>query len=311
MDEFLFEYKYRPSTVEECILPPRIKETFQTFVDKKIIPNMMLVGPPGAGKTTIALAMCKQLDVDYLFVNSSDERGIDTLRTKIMNFASTISLSGGPKVVILDEADGITPQAQDAMRGAIQAFSTNCTFILTANFKSKLIDALHSRTTVIDFTLKAAEKPKMASQLYKRLEYILTQESITYDKAVLAKLVEKHFPDFRRVINELQRLGSSGSITAGSLADLDSLKNLNDLVKALKAKDFPKMRKWMGQNTDVDPNTIFRNIYTGMSEFLKPESVPQAVIILAKYQYQSAFVADQEINAVACFTEIMVECEFK
>jgi DNA polymerase III delta prime subunit len=311
MEEFLFTERYRPKTVEDCILPDRIKSVFQSCVEKKTIPNMMLVGPAGTGKTTIAKAMCNEVACDYLFINSSDERGIDTLRTKITNYASSISLTGGSKVIILDEADGITPQAQDALRGAIEAFSTNCTFILTANFKSKLINALHSRTSVVDFTLKSSEKPKMAQQLYKRLEFILTTEGITYDKTVLAKLVEKHFPDFRRVINELQRFASRGNIDAGVLADVDSLRSLNELVKSLKEKDFTKMRKWVVQNSDVDINSIYRSIYNGLVGFLKPESVPQAVVTIAKYQYQSAFVADQEICLVACLTELMCDCEVK
>ena len=309
MEEFIWSEKYRPKTVEECILPPRIKSVFQACVDKKTIPNMMLIGSAGVGKTTAAIAMCEEIGCDYLFIDSSEERGIDVLRTKITGFASTISLMGGSKVIILDEADGITPTAQDALRGTIQAFSTNCSFIFTANRKSKLIDALHSRTSVIDFTLKAPEKPKMAALLYKRLEQILTKENVTYDKAVLAKLIEKHFPDFRRVLNELQRFGSRGNIDAGVLADVENVRNLNELIKALKDKNFGAMRKWVVQNSDIDVSNIFRNVYNGLVSFLKPESVPQAVIIIAKYQYQAAFVVDQEINLVACLTELMVETE--
>jgi DNA polymerase III delta prime subunit len=311
MSEYLLCEKYRPHSVEECILPDRIKSVFQEYVNTENIPNLMLTGPAGCGKTTIAKAMCEQLGLNHLFINSSEERGIDMLRTKIKGYASTISLTGGRKVIILDEADYLTPEAQAGLRGAIEEFSENCSFIFTCNFKARLIDALHSRCAVVDFGLKGDEKPKMASKMFKRLEQILTTEGITYDKAVIVKLVERYFPDYRRLLNELQRHSVSGSIDAGVVAQLDSVRSLGDLIKALKEKDFSAMRKWVVVNSDVDTSRIYRNIYDGLNEFLKPESIPPAVITLAKYQYQSAFVADQELNLVACLTELMVECEVK
>jgi DNA polymerase III delta prime subunit len=311
MSEYLLCEKYRPHSVEECILPDRIKSVFQEYVNTENIPNLMLTGPAGCGKTTIAKAMCEQLGLNHLFINSSEERGIDMLRTKIKGYASTVSLTGGRKVIILDEADYLTPEAQAGLRGAIEEFSENCSFIFTCNFKARLIDALHSRCAVVDFGLKGDEKPKMAAKMFKRLEQILTTEGITYDKAVIVKLVERYFPDYRRLLNELQRHSVSGSIDAGVVAQLDSVRSLGDLIKALKEKDFSAMRKWVVVNSDVDTSRIYRNIYDGLNEFLKPESIPPAVITLAKYQYQSAFVADQELNLVACLTELMVECECK
>lgn len=311
MSDYLLVEKYRPHTVEECILPDRIKSVFQEYVNTENIPNLMLTGPAGCGKTTIAKAMCEQLGLNHLFINSSEERGIDMLRTKIKGYASTISLTGGRKVIILDEADYLTPEAQAGLRGAIEEFSENCSFIFTCNFKARLIDALHSRCAVVDFSLKGDEKPKMASKMFKRLEQILTTEGITYDKAVLVKLVERYFPDYRRLLNELQRHSVSGNIDAGVVSQLDGIRSLSDLIKALKEKDFSAMRKWVVVNSDVDTSRIYRNIYDGLNDYLKPESIPPAVITLAKYQYQAAFVADQELNLVACLTEIMVECECK
>lgn len=311
MSDYLLVEKYRPHTVEDCILPDRIKSVFSEYVNEGNIPNLMLTGPAGCGKTTIAKAMCEQLGLNHLFINSSDERGIDMLRTKIKGYASTVSLTGGRKVIILDEADYLTPEAQAALRGAIEEFSDNCSFIFTCNFKARLIDALHSRCAVVDFGLKGDEKPKMAVKMLKRLEQILSTEGITYDKAVLVKLIERYFPDYRRLLNELQRHSAGGNIDAGVVSQLDSLRSLNDLIKSLKDKDFQAMRKWVVVNSDVDTSRIYRNIYDGLMEFLKPESVPAAVVTLAKYQYQSAFVADQELNLVACLTELMVECEVK
>jgi DNA polymerase III delta prime subunit len=309
--EFLFTEKYRPKTVSECILPERLKKVFQEYVNSKTIPNLMLTGTAGVGKTTVAIAMCEEIGINYLFINSSEERGIDTLRTKIKNYASTVSLVGGRKVIILDEADYITPEAQAGLRGAIEEFSANCTFIFTCNFKSRLIDALHSRCSVIDFTLVNGERPKMAALFFKRLGEILTTENIQYDKQVLIKIVEKFFPDYRRTLNELQRYAGSGSIDSGMIAQITDVKNLSDLIKNLKEKNFGGMRKWVVVNSDIDPARIFRKIYDGLYEYMKPESIPQAVVIIARYQYQSAFVADQEINLVACLTEIMVDCEVK
>lgn len=309
-DEYLWVEKFRPKTVADCILPDRIKKVFQSYVDEGSLPNLMLTGSAGVGKTTVAKAMCEQLGLNHLFINSSEERGIDMLRTKIKGYASTISLTGGRKVIILDEADYLTPEAQAGLRGAIEEFSDNCSFIFTCNFKSRLIDALHSRCSVIDFTLQADEKPRMASQLFARLSTVLTQENITYDKAVLIKIVEKFFPDYRRTLNELQRYSSSGAIDAGTLAQISDVRKITDLVKYLKEGNFAEMRKWVVVNSDIEPARIYRKVYDSLYDYFKPDSIPQAVVILAKYQYQSAFVADQEINIVACLTEMMVDCEY-
>jgi DNA polymerase III delta prime subunit len=295
MTEFLFSQKYRPQKVSECILPERLKKVFQEFVDNKTIPNLMLTGTAGVGKTSVALAMCEEMGINYLFINSSEERGIDTLRTKIRGYASTVSLTGGRKVIILDEADYITPEAQAALRGSMEEFSSNCTFIFTCNFKARLIEALHSRCSVIDFTLNGEERPKMALQFFKRVGEILDKEKITYDKQVLVKIIEKFFPDFRRTLNEIQRYSNKGNIDAGILSQITDVKNMGDLIKSLKEKDFRAMRKWVVLNSDIDPARIFRKIYDGMYDFLKPQNIPPTVIILAKYQYQSAFVADQPL----------------
>ena len=311
MSEYLYVEKYRPHKIEDCILPDRLKKVFQEYVTEGNIPNLMLTGTAGCGKTTVAKAMCEEIGCNFLFINSSDERGIDVLRTKIKGYASTVSLTGGRKVIILDEADYLTPEAQAGLRGAIEEFSENCSFIFTCNFKARLIDALHSRCSVIDFALKGDEKAKMAAQMFKRLSNILTEESITYDKDVLGKIVQRYFPDYRRTLNELQRYSTSGNIDAGVLSQVESVRKLDDLIKALKDKDFSTMRKWVVNNSDIDQSRIFRSIYDNLCVYLKPESVPMAVVTLAKYQYQAAFVADQELNLVACLTELMVECEVK
>ena len=311
MSEFLYVEKYRPHKIEDCILPDRLKKVFQEYVTEGNIPNLMLTGTAGCGKTTVAKAMCEEIGCNFLFINSSDERGIDMLRTKIKGYASTVSLTGGRKVIILDEADYLTPEAQAGLRGAIEEFSDNCSFIFTCNFKARLIDALHSRCSVVDFTLKADEKLVMASQMFRRLTNILNEEGIGYDKQVLGKIVQRYFPDYRRTLNELQRYSTSGNIDAGVLSQIDSVRKLDDLIKALKDKDFSTMRKWVTNNSDIDMSRIFRIIYDGLYEYLKPESIPAAVIVLAKYQYQAAFVADQELNLVACLTEVMIECEVK
>lgn len=309
MSEFLWVERYRPKKIEDCILPDRLKKVFQGYVNTKTVPNLMLTGSAGVGKTTVARALCDEIGLDHLFINGSDERGIDTLRTKIKNYAATMSFGGGKKVIIIDEADYLTPEAQAALRGAIEEFSNNCTFIFTCNFKARLIDALHSRCAVVDFGLTAEEKQKMALGLFKRLSFILDQEGVEFEKPVLAKIIEKHFPDFRRTLNELQRYSSFGKIDSGILAQVSDIRKMNDLVSYLRDKKWDDMRKWVVNNTDIDPARIYRSIYDTVSEHFKPESVPQAVVILSKYQYQAAFVADQEINLVACLTELMVDCD--
>jgi DNA polymerase III delta prime subunit len=310
-EEFLWVEKYRPHKIEDCVLPDRIKKAFQEYVTKGEIPNLLLSGPAGCGKTTAAMAMCDEIGCNYLFINSSEERGIDVLRTKVVGYASTVSLTGGRKVIILDEADGLTPDTQDALRGVIEKFAGNCSFIFTCNFKVKIKDAIHSRCSVVDFTLKSSEKPLMASKMFKRINEILKTEGVEYDKQVLVKIVEKYFPDYRRLLNELQRHAVSGNIDAGVVSQLDGIKSLSELIKSLKDKDFGAMRKWVVMNSDIDASRIYRSVYDGLNEYLKPESIPAAVVTLAKYQYQAAFVADQELNLVACLTEIMVECEVK
>ena len=310
MEEFLWVEKYRPKTVSECILPDRLKTPFQEYVNRKTIPNLLLTGGAGVGKTTVAKAMCNEIGLSYMHINASRENGIDTLRTKIVNYASTVSLSGTRKVIILDEADGLTPSAQEAFRGTIEEFSSNCSFILTCNFKNKLIEPMHSRSAVIDFSLRPDEKPKMASAFFKRLGEILDKEQVTYDKAVLVKIVEKYFPDFRRTLGQLQHFASTGPIDASTLTQVTDVKKINELVAALKAKNFKDMRKWVVLNSDVEASQIFRKVYDGLYDYMKPEYIPQAVIILGRYQFQAGFVADQEINTVAALTELMVECEF-
>lgn len=309
-EQILWTEKYRPRKVEECILPEAIKSTFQEYVNKGEIPNLLLSGSAGVGKTTIAKAICNEVGCDYIVINGSDESGIDVLRNKIKNYASSVSLAGGRKVIIIDEADYLNPNStQPALRGAIEEFAGNCSFIFTCNYKNRIIDPIHSRCTVVDFKING-NKAKMASQFFKRVEWILEQEKVTYDAEVVAAVITKHFPDNRRILNELQRYAVSGNIDKGILANVSEI-SLSSLVKTIKEKDFTSMRKWVTQNLDNDPVRIYRKIYDGLYENLKPEAIPQAVLILARYQYQAAFVADQEINLVACLTEFMVELEFK
>ena len=310
MEHLLWVEKYRPKTIEECILPDAIKSTFQEYVNRKEIPNLLLAGTAGVGKTTIAKALCNEVGCDYIVINGSDESGIDVLRNKIKNYASSVSLAGGRKVVIIDEADYLNPNStQPALRGAIEEFSSNCSFIFTCNFKNRIIDPIHSRCSVVDFKINGS-KAKMASAFFKRCEWILDQEGVAYDKEVVAAVITKHFPDNRRVLNELQRYSVSGTIDKGILSNIADIQ-LGALVISLKEKDFASTRKWVTNNLDNDPVKIYRKLYDTLYESLKPQSVPQLVLILAKYQYQAAFVADHEINMVACLTEIMVDCEFK
>lgn len=308
-EQFLWVERYRPHRIQDCILPESLKQTFQEFVDQDNIPNMLLAGTAGTGKTTIARALCEELNCDYIIINGSEESGIDVLRTKIKDFASTVSLAGKPKVVILDEADYLNPNStQPALRGFIEEFSKNCRFIFTCNYKNRIIAPLHSRTTVIEFKINKDEKPKVAAKFFKRIVDILGSENVTFNEKVVAQLLQKHFPDYRRVLNELQRYSSSGTIDEGILANIADA-NMKDLSAALKDKDFKRMRTWVVNNLDNDPSVLFRRIYdTLLSEV---QQVPQLVLLLADYQYKSAFVVDQEINLVACLTEIMAACEFK
>lgn len=308
-EHMLWVEKYRPNKIEDCILPENIKKTFQEFSNKKEIPNLLLSGTAGVGKTTVAKALCEEVGCDYIVINGSDENGVDTIRVKIKNYASSMSLMGGRKVIILDEADYLTPNAQAILRAGIEEFANNCSFIFTCNFKNRIIDPIHSRCTVIDFKANGS-KAKMAAQFFKRVEYILQNENISYEKEVVAAVITKHFPDNRRILNELQRYGISGSIDKGILVAISDVQ-LGELTKSLANKDFASCRKWVTNNLDNDPARIFRTLYDSLYEQLKGGSVPQLVLILAKYQYQAAFVADHEINLMACLTEIMVECEFK
>ena len=313
MSDFIWVEKYRPKTIEECILPDNTKKTFQSFLDKGEIPNMLLAGPPGIGKTTVAKALCNQMGVDYYVINGSDEgRFLDTVRNNAKNFASTVSLSSTAKhkVIIIDEADNTTPDVQLALRAFTEEFVGNCRFIFTCNYKNKIVSPLHSRCAVIDFSIKGKDRVELAGQFFKRLQQILDQEAIGYDPKVLAELINKHFPDWRRVLNEIQRYSVGGKIDSGILASFSDVKT-NDLFKRLKEKDFPAVRKWVVDNLDNDPIVLLRSVYDAIYSHLDGPGIAAAVLIIAKYQYQSGFVADQEINMLACLTEIMVECNFK
>lgn len=309
MEHLLFTEKYRPKIIVDCILPERLKTPFQEYVNQSKIPNLLLSGGAGVGKTTVAKAMCEEIGADYMIINGSDDNGIDVVRYKIKNFASSMSLTGGRKVIIIDEADYLSPNAQAAFRNSIEEFAGNCSFIFTCNYKNKLIDPLHSRCAVIDFTLKNGEKAQMASAFFKRIQMILQSENIEYDDKVIAELIKKHFPDFRRVLNELQRYSQFGKIDGGILSQIADV-GITDIIKFIKEKDFGAIRKWVA-SADIDSATFFRKLYDSLYEVLKPQSIPQAVLILADYQYKGAFVADQEINTVACLTELMISVEFK
>jgi DNA polymerase III delta prime subunit len=311
-EEFLWVEKYRPQTIAETILPIELKNTFQQFVDQKNVPNLLLTGRAGVGKTTVAKAMLNELDADYITINGSMNGNIDTLRVEISNFASSMSFKGGRKYVILDEADYLNPNStQPALRNFMEEFSNNCGFILTCNFKNRIIEPLHSRCSVVEFAIAKADKPKMAAQFYKRVCDILDKESISYEKASVAELINLHFPDWRRTLNELQRYSATGRIDAGVLSN-SSDDNINTLISYLKDKKFTEMRRWVGENTDIDSSVLYRQIYDLLPTKLKSTtSVAGAIIVLAEYQYKEAFVANSEINRVAALATLMAECDWK
>ena len=311
MSDFLWVEKYRPKTIEETILPPSLKKTFQEIVSKGELPNMLFTGTAGLGKTTVAKAICNELDLDYILINGSEEGNIDTLRGKIKQFASSVSLTGGYKVVILDEADYLNPQStQPALRGFIEEFSNNCRFILTCNFKNRIIEPLHSRCGVYEFNTTKKDLAELAGQFFKRFVYILDQENVEYEQKAVADLIMKHAPDWRRVLNESQRYAISGvGINVSNNGSSDS--SINALITALRDKNFKAMRRWVVDHMDVDTVSIFRNLYDNMNEYVEAKSIPQLVLILADYQYKDAFVADHELNIVACMTEIMAQVQFK
>ena len=311
--DFLFVERYRPQVIDDCILPDDTKKTFKEFVAKGEIPNLLLAGPPGIGKTTIAKALCNELGADYYVINGSDEgRFLDTVRNQAKNFASTVSLTGSSKhkVIIIDEADNTGNDVQLLLRANVEAFYNNCRFIFTCNYKNKIIEPLHSRCAVIDFTIKGRQRVQLAGSFFQRLQSILDAEKIEYDQKVVAELVTKHFPDFRRVLNECQRYSTGGKIDSGILASFSDI-SVNELIKNLKDKNFPEVRKWVVSNLDNDASSLLRRVYDSAYDCLVPASIPAAVLVIAKYQYQCAFVADQEINLLAALTEIMCECEFK
>ena len=311
--DFLWVEKYRPKKIEDCILPEGIKKTFQDFVEKGEVPNLLLAGPAGCGKTTVAKALCQELGVDYYVINGSDEgRFLDTVRNQAKNFASTVSLqaTGKHKVIIIDEADNTTTDVQLLLRANIETFYKNCRFIFTCNYKNKIIEPLHSRCAVVEFSIKGKEKAKLAGEFFKRLGSILEEEGIEYEQKVLAQIINNHFPDWRRVLNECQRYSVGGKIDSGILTTFSDV-SVNDLIKNIKEKNFPEVRKWVAANIDNDASIILRKVYDALYEKVDGPSVAAAVLIVAKYQYQSAFVADQEINLLAALTEMMVEVNFK
>ena len=310
-EQFLWVERYRPRKIEDCILPEELKATFQKFVDDGSIPNLLLSGSAGVGKTTVARAMLDQISADYIVINGSMNGNIDTLRNDIRNFAATVSFTGGRKYVILDEADYLNANStQPALRNFMEEYSSNCGFILTCNFVNRIIDPLHSRCSVVEFKIGAKEKAELAKQFMQRVCGILDQEKVGYEKKVLAEIITKHFPDWRRVLNELQRYSVRGAIDSGILTSVDNVE-IKELVKHLKGQEFEAMRKWVTANASMDVNTLFRKLYDAAGDIMKPDSIPALVLALADYQYKAAFVVDQEINMAACMTQIMMDCEFK
>jgi len=311
MEDFLWTEKYRPKTIGECVLPDALKQTLSEFISKGDIPNLILSGGPGVGKTTAAKAMLDELGLTYMFINGSEESGIDVLRTKIKNFASTVSLHGGRKYLILDEADYLNPQStQPALRGFIEEFHKNCGFILTCNYKNRLIPPLHSRCSVVDFTIQKSEKKELAEQFFQRVMNVLVVEDVKFEPKAVAEVINKFFPDWRRVLNELQRYSVSGRIDAGILIDISEV-NIKELMQSMKQKEFTNVRKWIVNNIDNDPTRLFRRLYDNLYDYMDGSSIPHVVVILGEYQYKAAFVADQEINMLACLTEIMARGKFK
>jgi DNA polymerase III delta prime subunit len=310
-NQYLWVEKYRPQTIDECILPESMKKTFHEFIESGELPNFLFCGGAGVGKTTVAKALCNEIGAEYLFINGSEESGIDILRNKIKSFASSVSLTDSKKVVILDEADYLNPNStQPALRGFIEEFSNNCRFIFTCNFKNRIIEPLHSRCAVVEFKVDNSEKQKIASLFFKRVVNILKIEDVKYDAAVVAELITKYFPDYRRVLNEMQRYSVSGTIDSGILVNLGD-ESYVELVKNLKSKNFTEVRKWVGKNSDVESTELFRRMYDKSIDYLEQGSIPQLVLILADYQYKAAFVADREINTMAALTEIMAQLKFK
>jgi DNA polymerase III delta prime subunit len=310
-DQFLWVEKYRPQKIDDCVLPESLKDTFKQYVSQGELPHFLLSGTAGVGKTTVAKALCNEIGADFIMINGSEESGIDTLRTKIKGFASTVSLTDSPKIIIIDEADYLQANStQPALRSFIEEFSNNCRFIFTCNFKNRILEAIHSRCACIDFKIDAKDKQVLLGQFFKRASQILKQENVDFDQKVVAELITKHFPDYRRVLNELQRYSVSGKIDSGILVNM-SQESFKDLIKLMKDKDFTNVRKWVGKNSDSDTVALFRELYDTSVNFMVPESIPSLVLVLADYQYKAAFVADHELNIMAALTEIMANCKFK